>query len=92
MIDILDVRDLGVYGGFDLIAALVPDDQGSVPEAYGVIVRAFKNGVQLGEASLWDTDEFALAGHGEAFAHGYGPGLIIEAVADAHDTLETLIR
>lgn len=79
------MRELGTVEGFDIRAQLV-DDPDSDDEwyPYAIIVTAQK-GDQFGSASLWTTDETALDGDGEDFAHGYGPDLIAEAIADAQN-------
>lgn len=93
MIEILDTRELEQRGGFDLRAELVPDfDSDDERATYGIIVRASRKGILLGESSLWNTDEVVLKGEGEDFAHGYGPGLIVEAILEATLNLAELIR
>lgn len=67
----------------------------------GIIVTASRADVDLGSASLWGCEYGLLPGvegwvspldnqGSDAFANGYGPQLIAEAIAEARATLEKI--
>jgi hypothetical protein len=67
----------------------------------GIIVSAWRAGVELGEASLWGTEYGILDGrainpladdaaNSAEWVHGYGPQLIREAISEARETLAKL--
>lgn len=69
----------------------------------GSVVVASRDGVELGTSSLWGSEYGWLPGAGRfvspldhaddpaAFVNGYGPSLIIEATAQAEETLRKLV-
>lgn len=65
----------------------------------GTIVKATKNGIELGESSIWasvygvigEKNVNPLDGEGDEFVNGYGPQLIGDAVAAAKDAVAKLV-
>jgi hypothetical protein len=88
--------DCDCYDAEDL-AAWQRDDWSYV----GTIVTASREGIELGESSLWGSeygslptvDHFVnpLDGTGDEFVNGYGPQLIAEAIEEAKSVLNNMI-
>ncbi|PVA17108.1 hypothetical protein DDJ46_17820 [Mycobacteroides abscessus] len=78
----------------DDIAAWKRDDWGYV----GTIVKASREGIVLGESSLWASEYGVfdgksispLDGEGHQFINGYGPDLISEAITEAKANITKL--
>ncbi|SIH35613.1 Uncharacterised protein [Mycobacteroides abscessus subsp. abscessus] len=65
----------------------------------GTVIKASKNGIELGEASIWASvygviggkNVSPLDGEGDQFVNGYGPQLIDEAVSAAKAAVAKLV-